>query len=192
MASGLVAGALILFAFPPSRNQLYPQFSSFRILDRNGQVLREVLSRDYKTSVWVDIERISPHLITATIMAEDKRFFFHHGVDPFALLRAIYDNARNGKIVSGGSTITMQVAKLALGLKKRNLFSKIAEMVYALKLELYLSKEKILEVYLNRAPYGNQTYGVGAAAHLYFDKPAIQLSLASVVFLPSFPGYRKS
>ncbi len=178
---------LTFFVLPPDRKSLYPQFNSFKITDRNGILLRNVLSKDYKTSIWKDISDISPNMIKATIIQEDKRFFIHQGVDIIALLRAVLENIKQRRILAGGSTITMQVAKMALNYKKRNIFTKIIEMVYAIKLELYLNKAQILEIYLNRAPYGNQIYGVEAASQTYFEKPASQLSLSEACILASLP-----
>lgn len=172
---------------PVSPNSLYSEFSSFIITDRNGIPLREVLSRDYKTGVWKPLKEISLNMIKATIVKEDKRFFLHNGVDLISVLRAIYENLRYGKIESGGSTITMQVAKILLNYRRVNILKKLTEMIYALKLELYLSKEQILEIYLNRAPYGNQTYGVEAAAQFYFNKPAKDISLGEACILAQIP-----
>jgi len=183
----LTAAAAGYLMLPPSSTKLCPPFQSFRICDRNGQILREVLSRDYKTSIWVPLNRISPHIIDATIIEEDKRFFYHHGVDPIALFRALFENIKSGRIVSGGSTVTMQVAKMLLGLRTRNTLTKFCEIVYAFKLELHLSKRKILEIYLNRTPYGNQTYGVGAASSLYFRKPVRDLSTGEACILAVIP-----
>ncbi len=178
---------LIFFAIPSDRKSLYPDFSSHNIYDRNGVLLRKVLSRDYKTSVWKNLKDIAPEMIKATILKEDKRFFLHNGVDIIALLRSLYDNLRTRSIQSGGSTITMQVAKIILGNNKRNVFTKLLEMVYALKLELHLSKAEILEIYLNRAPYGYQTYGVEAGSQFYFQKPSNQLSLCEACVLAAIP-----
>ncbi|MGB7055541.1 MAG: biosynthetic peptidoglycan transglycosylase, partial [bacterium] len=150
-----ILAPVMFLVLPVKRTRLYPNdFNSIQICDRNGKLLREVLSFDYKTSVWVPLERISSWMIVATILREDKRFLFHSGVDMFALARAAGENIRKGRIISGGSTITMQVAKMSLNLKDRSLINKILEMVYALKLELHLSKEEIIQIYLNRIPYG--------------------------------------
>ena len=185
--------ALVAFSIlPVNRARLYPgDFNSIQICDRNGELLREILSHDYKTSVWVPLEQISPWMIMATLIREDKRFLFHHGVDIVALVRAAFNNVRAGRVVSGGSTITMQVAKTALQLRKRTLINKIIEMIYALKLELHLSKQEIMEIYLNQIPYGNQTYGIEAAARLYFEKNANQLSLgesSALALVPKAPS----
>jgi penicillin-binding protein 1C len=190
---GLVLILVILCVSPVSQERLYPTgFNSIDICARNGELLRQVLSFDYKTSSWVPIKNIAPWVIAATVLREDKRFLFHNGVDILALARATWQNLRNGQIHSGGSTITMQVAKMSLNLKGRSFLNKILEMAYALKLELHLTKAQILEIYLNRAPYGNQTYGIEAAARLYFGKNAGQLSLGescALALLPKAPSY---
>jgi len=181
--------AVILFViWPiPSRRLYSTDFYSKQIYDRHGEVLRQVLSYDYKTSVWVSLYDIAPSIIKATIVREDKRFLFHQGIDPLALVRAVILNIRRGKIVSGGSSITMQVAKMRLNLKSRGLLSKILEAIYAFKLELHLSKARIMEIYLNRVPYGNQTYGVEAAARFYFGKSASHLSYGESCMLAVVP-----
>lgn len=190
--TGLIFFSLMIFYLtPPSRKSLYPEFNSFDITDRNGILLRRVLSKDYKTSIWKNIKDISPDMIKATILREDKRFFSHNGVDIIALFRSLFENIKYRKIHSGGSTITMQVAKLVLNNKERNIINKIIEILYAFKIEFHLSKEKILEIYLNRAPYGYQTYGVEAASRFYFNKSANQLSLSEAIILsiiPKSPG----
>ncbi len=179
--------ALIFFIIPLDTKSLYPGFNSFYITDRNGILLRRILSKDYKTSFWRSLNEISPEIIKATIIKEDKRFLFHKGVDFIALCRAIGENLLNRKISSGGSTITMQVAKIVLNHKKRTALNKIIEILYATKLELYLSKDKILEIYLNRAPYGYENYGVEAASQFYFEKSANQLSLSESCILSAIP-----
>jgi penicillin-binding protein 1C len=188
LLAALFAALVIFVIIPVPSRQLYPRdFCSKQICDRNGELLREVLSHDYKTSVWVPISEISPSVVRATLLREDKRFLFHNGVDPFALIRACWLNIARGRIMSGGSTITMQVAKMCLGHGKRTVFSKVLEIFYALKIELHLSKPRIMEIYLNRAPYGNQTYGVEAAARFYFRKSASHLSHGESCMLAVIP-----
>lgn len=184
----LLTAVILFVVWPIPSRQLYPtDFCSKQIYDRNGELLRHVLSYDYKTSVWVSLDDIAPSIIKATIVREDKRFLFHQGVDPLALVRAAVLNIRRGRIVSGGSSITMQVAKMCLNLKSRGLLSKILETIYAFKLELHLSKPRIMEIYLNRVPYGNQTYGVEAAARFYFRKSASHLSYGESCMLAVIP-----
>ena len=182
--------SLVLFvAVPIPARRLHPAgFNSIRIYDRNGTLLREVLSYDHKTSVWVPLERVSPWVVKATLLREDRRLLLHPGVDLLALCRAARTNVGQGRIVSGGSTITMQVAKMVLGLKRRNIVSKVLEALCALKLELQLSKAQILEIYLNRVPYGFQTYGIEAGARFYLGKGCGQLSLAESCMLATLPS----
>lgn len=180
-------GFAVFLAVPPDMELLHPGCSSFDIVDRNEKLLRRVPSSNYRTSMWVSVDEISPHVLDAAILEEDQRFFYHPGVDPIALFRACWQNVRAHRIVSGGSTITMQVAKMAMGVKNRSILTKLAEMLCALKLELHLNKREVLEIYLNRAPYGNLTYGVEAAARFYFGKPASELSLGESCILAVVP-----
>ncbi len=159
---------------------------SLEIRDRNGVLLREVLSDAGGRCRWTKLKEISPYLIKATIAAEDKIFPSHPGINPVSVLRALIQNLKHGRVVSGASTITQQLAKnLVRG--RRHLFSKLRETWLALRLEHYLSKERILEEYLNRVYYGNQAYGAEAASRLYFGKPCSELSLAEASFLASLP-----
>jgi penicillin-binding protein 1C len=164
-------------------NQKY----SMQIVDRHGIVLRDVLSRQDAISRYAPLDSISPWLIHATLCSEDKRFFMHPGLDVLAMARALWQNVSRGRIVSGGSTITQQLARNMLGSPSRSLLYKCMEAGFALNIELKLSKYEILELYFNYAPYGNQTYGVEAASQLYFRKPARDLSLAEAVFLAALP-----
>ena len=181
--------ALIIYLLLPVPEDwvVSDDFISVKVLDRNGTLLREFLSSWEAVSSWVPLEEVSPWLIRATIASEDKRFYHHPGVDPIAIARAIYLNIKEKRIVSGGSTITQQLARTLHNWKRRNVFYKILETLEAIRLELHLSKDEILEAYLNRTYYGNQTYGVGAASWLYFRKPPSHLSLAESAFLAAIP-----
>jgi len=159
---------------------------SLRITDRNGLLLREVLSEEGGRCLWLKPEEISPYLILATLAAEDKHFFLHPGFDITAVFRACVQNIKAGKIVSGASTITQQLMRNVTR-HRRHIFSKVYETWLALRLEKALTKEEILIQYLNRISYGNQAYGVEAASHLYLDKPASDLSLAEAAFLAGLP-----
>jgi penicillin-binding protein 1C len=187
----LVLVLLLLFIFfliPVRRVALYPQtLTSLQILDRNGVLLRQVLSQDEAISHWVSLSKISPYLIKATLASEDKRFYNHWGVDFLALLRALKQNLAAGAIVSGGSTITQQLAKNLYHLKSRTLLNKAWEALLALRLELWLTKMEILELYFNRVSYGNLTTGIEAASQQYFSKPSLYLSLAEAAFLAAIP-----
>lgn len=168
---------------PFSKKLLEPApIVSLKILDREGRLLREVLSDEEGRARWVSLEQVPQHLISATLAAEDSRFYRHPGIDPLALSRALVQNIKKRRVVSGASTITQQVVRNILH-SPRTLPHKIREAWYALRLEGTISKNEILAQYLNRVPYGNQTFGIEAASHLYFAKPASHLSLAESAFL---------
>lgn len=160
--------------------------ASVRVVAHDGSLLREVLSREDGRCRWVPLDQISPHLIQATLASEDQRFFSHGGVDPLALARALTSSLRQGRVVSGGSTLTMQLVRLVRP-APRTLGTKLREMVLAYKLDQRMSKEVVLWQYLNRAPYGNGTFGIEAAARRYLNKPAAHLSLAEAALLAALP-----
>lgn len=189
LLSLIISLPLIISIIFPTRKQIltHADMSSIRILDRNCEILREVLSLQDATSQYCKLDQISPWLIKATLISEDKRFFFHKGIDPLAILRSIIQNLKHREIVSGGSTITQQLARNLLNSPSRNIVYKLIEAFFAINLELKLSKEEILELYFNYAPYGNQTYGVEAASHLYLRKPTHDLSLAEAAYLAGIP-----
>lgn len=157
---------------------------SMKIWDRHQILLREVLSQESGRGQWKNLEEISPYLIKATLVAEDKNFFFHPGINLLSIGRALWQNLKLGKVVSGASTITQQVIRNIYRFP-RNFFFKIIESWLSLRLENTLSKKEILAQYLNRIPYGNQTYGIEAAAQLYFAKSSSELDLAEAAFLAS-------
>lgn len=178
---------LVSLYLPVSKGKLSPSpLLSLRIVDRNSTMLREVLSDEGGYCRWTDLEDISPSLIQAAIASEDRHFFLHPGVNPFSILRACLQNIKEGRIVSGASSITQQLVRNITG-HPRNIFSKALEIWMALRLEHCLTKEEILTQYLNRIFYGNQAYGIEAAARLYFDKHAADLSLAEAAFLAGLP-----
>ena len=126
---------------------------------------------------------ISPNLVIAVLAAEDRRFFYHFGVDPKALLRAFSSNFRSGEVQQGGSTITQQLAKNLFLQPKRTLSRKAEEFVLALWLERRFTKQEILELYLNRVYFGGGNYGIGAAAYSYFGKEPKDITLAEAAIL---------
>ncbi|KKL83454.1 hypothetical protein LCGC14_1974580, partial [marine sediment metagenome] len=181
----LVLALSLYVPFPPELLQP-ASLVSLRILDRNGYLLREVLSDEEGKSQRVSLQDISPNVILATVAAEDSRFYEHWGIDTRAILRATLQNIRARKIVSGASTLTQQVIK-RIHHFPRNWFWKLVEIWHALRMEVSLSKDEIITQYLNRIPYGNQTFGINAASWLYFDKPPAHLSLAEAAFLAGLP-----
>jgi penicillin-binding protein 1A len=125
----------------------------------------------------LSLREMSPLLTRAVIATEDRRFYWHFGIDPIGLARAAAINLRAGHVVQGGSTITQQLAKILFLTPERSLARKVRETLLALWLERRFSKDQILEIYLNRVYLGAGTYGVDAAAHRYFGKSAKQLDL---------------
>lgn len=132
---------------------------------------------------WVDLDRISPHLQNAVILAEDDRFRQHRGIDWEALRRAAETNLERERFAHGGSTITMQLARNLYLSSDKSLWRKGREMLIALKLERELSKDRILELYLNSVEWGNGIYGADAAARHYFGRSAAGLSKEQAAFL---------
>ena len=153
----VLPGLLYLTTFLPfPKSKLGPgPLISLRLLDRNGVLLREVLSDEGGRCRWVKLEDVSPHLLKATIAAEDKLFFFHRGVNTLLVLRALLQNLRHGEVVSGASTITQQLVR-TLSPRRRNIWAKLREAWLALRLERTLPKQGILVQYINRISYGNQ------------------------------------
>ena len=119
----------------------------------------------------------------AVVASEDRKFFEHQGLDPFGIARGLYQNSKGGGSLQGGSTITQQYVKLAYLTNKRSLVRKVQESVLAIKLERSMTKQKILENYLNQAFYGRSATGIEAAARVYFDKPASELTASEAAFL---------
>ena len=166
-----------------------PQVSS-EILDRHGKRLAFVFKKRHR--LYATYDEIPPYLIEALVAIEDTKFFEHSGVNPDAILRAIVRDIRAGHFVEGGSTITQQLIKITLLSNAKKLERKIREAVLALKIEQSLSKEQILERYLNEIPYGNNYFGVKTAAQGYFHKDLSELTLkesALLVGLPNAPSY---
>jgi penicillin-binding protein 1C len=162
------------------------QLVSIQIRDRRDVLLRDRLSRPEGRSRWVTLDQVPQDAVDALIASEDQRFFSHEGLDWLAAARAVAQNLAAGRIVSGASTISMQVARVVEP-NGRSLRSKLRQVALALALEARLTKRGILTEYFNRAPYGNGAIGIEAAAWRYFDKPASQLSLAQTALLVAIP-----
>ena len=157
------------------------------VRDHHGKLLRVTLSADQKFRVWTPLEEISPDLIGATLRYEDKYYAHHPGVNPIALARGAEDLLRLHRATTGGSTITMQLARLRFHLHTRTVSGKLQQIMRALELERHYSKNQILEAYLNLAPYGRNIEGIGAASEIYFDKPASKLSRPEAIALSVIP-----
>jgi penicillin-binding protein 1C len=162
-------------------------FHSVKFYDRNNNLLQEVLSRDARRSVRVPLSAVSPYFVDAMIATEDGNFYDHSGVDYLSLLRACVQNVASGRVVSGASTITLQLARL-IHPAPRNIFNKIKEAYFAYRLEAGLTKDEILEEYVNRLPMSGNLYGVESAARAYFGINGSDLTLAQATFLASIPN----
>jgi penicillin-binding protein 1C len=184
---GVTASIGTIFLPLPKEEFRKDTLQSMRVVDRRGVLLREVLSDQQGRGQWKPLACIAASFQSATIAAEDKRFRYHPGVDPIAIVRAAVGNLKKGSLQSGGSTLTQQVIRNVYH-HPRTLWYKILEAWYALRLERMMSKQEILEQYVNRAPYGNQLFGVEAAARCYFGKTANDLSLAESAFLAAIPN----
>ena len=152
------------------------------LTDRQGIPLRGTRAGDGTRSRWMPLAELDPDLITAFVAVEDRRFFEHDGVDWRAVGRALRDDLRARHVVSGASTLSMQTARLLVG-TDRDWFGKLAQALWALRLERHLTKQQILEQYLNRVHLGEGTIGVAAAASLYFDAPASDVSAGEAAML---------
>jgi penicillin-binding protein 1C len=188
-----VVGYVVLADRLPSPTELRERqtaFVSSKIYDREGHQLYEVMDPRGGRRTYVPLEEISPHLIDATIATEDRDFWVHPGFDPVALARAIYYVLTEREIVSGASTIPQQLARMVLLPEERfeqTATRKIKEIVLAAELVRVYSKDTILEIYLNELNYGNQAYGIQAAAETYFGTDAADLTLAQASFLAGLP-----
>ena len=160
--------------------------ASPRLLDNEGITLGARLNPDDQWLLPIENRDISRYLVDATIAAEDQRFHQHHGVDLIAIARAAMQNVTAGQVESGASTLTMQLANLG-GHTSRTLTGKIAQAVTALRLDLALDKNAILNAYFNRAPYGRNLVGAEAASLRYFGKHARDLAIHEAALLAGLP-----
>lgn len=167
------------------------QFETTRILDRNGNVLYEILDPTAGRRTYVTLDRISPYVVAATLATEDKDFYSNPGFDPLAIARAFWQNYQSGETVSGASTITQQLARTLLFTPderaERSYMRKVREALLANEVNRRYTKDEILELYLNEVYYGNLAYGIEAAAQTYFGTSADRLTLPQAAFLAGLP-----
>jgi penicillin-binding protein 1C len=173
------------FLFPFPKNEL-KRDPAVILTDKDGKPIRFFLPQDEQWRLPVQLEETSPGLLEAVIASEDRWFRYHPGVNPFAVIRALYTNIRAGKIVSGASTIPMQIARLS-DPKARTLLSKLEEAFRALQLKWDFDDDELVEIYLNIAPYGGNMEGVGAASYFYFGKSPRAFSPAEIAMLTVLP-----
>ena len=197
------------WCFPLPKTRLHPPPSRI-VLDRNGEWLRAFLAEDgmwrfssqqrkfsvnrkplvaegFRTSKADGYFGVSPLLHEAMLTTEDRWFYYHCGINPVSMVTALYDNVKAGEVVRGGSTITMQLARL-MEPKARNVPNKLIEMFRAIQLELAYSKSEILNLYFNMLPYGGNIVGTGAASRFYFNKPQHAISLGEAALLAAIPN----
>ncbi|MEQ6886116.1 penicillin-binding protein 1A [Salicola sp. Rm-C-2C1-2] len=191
--AGGAAAAMVLAAFYLYLQPGLPAVDQLR--DVNFQTPLKVYTRDSKLIAEFgemrrtprDLADIPRHQVQAFLAAEDSRFYDHHGVDPWGLSRAAWELASTGSIQSGGSTITMQVAKNFFLSRDQTFLRKFNEILLALQIERELSKDEIMQLYLNKIYLGSSAYGIGAAAEVYYGKPVSDLDLSQMAMLAGLP-----
>jgi len=186
-AASLALLALSVAATPLPAELASPHAeASLRVVDESDRLLREVRASDGARARFVSLAELGPVAAQAILAAEDHRFYAHPGVDPLAVVRAAASGLRHARVVSGASTLTMQLAR-TLKPHPRTFLGKFSELILALRIEASLSKERILEEYLNRVSFGPNLRGFAAASFAYFGKPPANLSVAETAFLAGLP-----
>ena len=192
LKSLLITFAILIIGYlslPLPKPIFQPDYSTV-VLDKDGKILRAFLNQTEQWQLPPDSSNIPDKLKTAVIEFEDRYFYYHPGVNPFSIVQASFKNISSAKIISGASTLTMQVARL-MKPKRRTFANKFVEILQALKIELWYSKEQILQLYLNHAPYGGNIRGYRTASLRYFRKMPDQLTWAEAAMLavlPNAPG----
>jgi penicillin-binding protein 1C len=180
----LAASIFSIVVLEPSKGSLLAFDVSRVVLDQEEKILSAYLSSRDEWCIPVSLDKMGRWTAKIVVAVEDKRFYEHHGIDFLAIARALYDNARSRKVISGASTITAQVIRIS-NPRPRTIMVKAKEFWSAMRLESKISKNEILELYLNRAPFGGNIRGVEAASIAYFNKNASALSLAESALLVS-------
>jgi penicillin-binding protein 1C len=188
-----LGGAWWVRSLPPAPTLTEIDHST-QVLDRNGRLLRAYATPDGRWRLPVRVDDVDPRLVEMLLAYEDRRFREHAGVDPLAMARAAWQWAGNGRVISGGSTLTMQVARLLEPRADRSVAAKLRQVARAIALERQFSKNEVLSLYLTLAPYGGNLEGIRAASLAYFGKEPKKLSLAEaalLVALPQSPEWRR-
>ena len=173
-----------IFFTPPLLNDAIFGTAYF---DKNGELLRITLAPDDKYRLYTPLSEISPDIIRATILYEDKYFYYHPGINPIALIRATINYLSGAPHPAGASTITMQVARMKYDINTREIMGKLKQIAAAIYLDLFYSKDEIITAYLNMAPYGGNIESIGAASQIYFDKPPKNLTTIESITLATIP-----
>lgn len=182
----VVALLALIVAWPMEIEPYLAVDPSPELLDRDGRLLYPLLNSTESWCFVRDLEHISPYMIQATIAVEDQRFYYHPGVDPLAIVRAVWSNLTGGRVVSGASTLPMQVVKLRMK-STSHVWGKLEQAVQAIRLSARVDRDRILWTYLNTVPYGSNIIGCEAAARRYFGKPAAELTIAEAALLAGLP-----
>ncbi|OOG56439.1 penicillin-binding protein 1C [Rhodanobacter sp. C03] len=183
----LVVAVLVACRLWPHPSLRDWQPSSTAVYDDHGRLLRLTLASDDRYRLWVPLTEISPQLVDGVLLHEDRWYWWHPGINSYGLARGAWITyVRHGN-PQGGSTVTMQLARLLWQLNTRSPLGKLRQIARAIQLELFYSKRQILEAYLNDAPYGRNVEGVGTASLAYFNKPASALSLPEALTLAVIP-----
>jgi penicillin-binding protein 1C len=185
-AAGALAGAIWAHSLGPAPLGKNLEYSHV-VLDREGRLLRAYATTEGRWRLPVSERDVDPRFLKLLFTYEDKRFREHHGIDPLSMGRAAVQLVTRGQIISGGSTISMQVARLLEPRERRSLGAKMRQIVRALELESALGKDGVLALYLALAPYGGNLEGVRAASLAYFGKEPRKLSLAEAALLVALP-----
>jgi len=175
----------------PPLSQGVPFSSSY--YDRSGTLMRLTLANDDRYRLWTPLAEVSPLVTQGILLHEDRWFYYNPGFNPFSLIRGFWRSYVAGGRMQGGSTISMQLARMYWHLNTRTPSGKALQVLRAVQLELSYSKHDILEAYLNYAPYGRNIESIGAASLIYFDKTPQQLTLPealTLAVLPQSPSYR--
>ena len=184
--AGALAGAIWAHSLGPAPLGKNLEYSHV-VLDREGRLLRAYATTEGRWRLPVSERDVDPRFLKLLFTYEDKRFREHHGIDPLSMGRAAVQLVSRGQIISGGSTISMQVARLLEPRERRSLSAKMRQIVRALELERALGKDGVLALYLALAPYGGNLEGVRAASLAYFGKEPRKLSLAEAALLVALP-----
>ncbi|MBQ6736399.1 MAG: penicillin-binding protein 1C [Alphaproteobacteria bacterium] len=155
--------------------------------DRNGNLLRLTLSADDKYRIYTPLSEISPHIVGAVVLYEDKHFYHHPGINPVSMLRAVRQYISGTPHPVGASTITMQLARIKYDLNSKTFGGKMMQIAAAIYIDLFHSKDEIIEAYLNLAPYGGNIEGVAAASTIYFGRPARDITKIESITLATIP-----
>lgn len=181
---------LILSLLIPLKDPLFDIKYATVLESREGHLLGARIADDEQWR-FPPLDSLPANYVRSLLEFEDQHFYRHPGVNPFSIVRAVRQNLKEGRIVSGGSTITMQVARMMLGNKPRTVRQKLLEIWYAFRIEIYYSKDEILRLYANNAPFGGNVVGIAAAAWRYYGRSPYDLSwaeAANLAVLPNAPG----